>query len=362
MKNWSLLFLPLLVFGLSNCGDNSTMTTTISGSGSNSDAEWLIPANEVRDGGPGKDGIPAVNNPNFSPVAEIDFLSSDDLVIVVKSNEEVRAYPHPILDWHEIANDELADGTSLSLTYCPLTGTAIGWNSNLNGVKTTFGVSGLLYNSNLIPYDRATDSYWSQMEHKCVKGELAGEEIETIHLVEMPYSLLQVMYPEAIVMNTETGFSRDYQRYPYGDYRTNHQNIIFPVGNRDERLPSKERVLGVSIFGQAITYRFDAFANEEVNVVQNRFVGTDLVVVGSKDKNFLTAYGRTLEDGTTLQFEAVQNELPIVMRDNEGNEWDMFGHAVKGPRAGEQLPEVLNYIGYWFSWAAFNEGLEIHEE
>ena len=152
-------------------------TTPIAGSD-----DWLIPQNEVRDGGPGKDGIPSIENPNFSSIEQIDFLEEQDIVIIVETGEDIKAYPHPILDWHEIVNDdiiemvngELVANSSLSLTYCPLTGTAIGWDSNVAGTKTSFGVSGLLYNSNLMPYDRATDSYWSQMEHKCVKGELAG--------------------------------------------------------------------------------------------------------------------------------------------------------------------------------------------
>jgi len=340
-------------------------TTPIAGSD-----DWLIPQNEVRDGGPGKDGIPSIENPNFSSIEQIDFLEEQDIVIIVETGEDIKAYPHPILDWHEIVNDdiiemvngELVANSSLSLTYCPLTGTAIGWDSNVAGTKTSFGVSGLLYNSNLMPYDRATDSYWSQMEHKCVKGELAGTEINTFHVLEMSFSTLKETYPDAQVMNTSTGFNRDYQRYPYGDYRTNNNSIIFPVSNTDSRVASKERVLGVVVDEEVITYRFPSFSRQTINVAQNRFNGRNLVVFGSQSKNFMTAYENILPDGTVLSFEAVQDALPIVAQDNEGNQWDIFGKAVAGPRTGETLPEVLNYIGYWFSWATFNEGLEIYEE
>lgn len=363
MKHLNLLVLlfPLFIFG--SCTNDSPIIETGTGTttGTNTgDNEWLIPSNEVRDGGPGKDGIPAIADPKFSSLSAIDFLDPNDLVIVVKNGEEIRAYPHPILDWHEIANDELSSDIQLSLTYCPLTGTAIGWNSVVNGIKTTFGVSGLLYNSNLMPYDRATDSYWSQMRHDCVKGELQGTIIETIHVVEMDFSTLQEMYPNAMVMNTNTGFNRNYNQYPYGDYRTNNNNLIFPVSNRDDRVPSKERVLGVVIDEEAITYRFESFDNQGVTIVQNRFQSTDLVVLGSKDKNFLTAYQSVLLDGTALTFTPIQNAFPIVMEDQEGNKWDLFGEAIEGPRKGQKLPEVLNYIGYWFSWATFNENLEIY--
>ena len=322
--------------------------------------DWLIPQNEVRDGGPGKDGIPAINNPNFSSLGAVNFLDADDLVILVETDEGIKAYPHPILDWHEIANEELSNDKTLSLTYCPLTGTAIAWNSNINGIKTTFGVSGLLYNSNLIPYDRATDSYWSQMEHICVKGDLAGTEIETFHIVETEFGTLREMYPDALVMNTNTGFNRNYERYPYGDYITNNNNIIFPVSNSDDRVANKERVLGVVVNDEVMTYRFRNFEAETINVVQNQFQGKNLVVFGSRTKNFMSAFENRASDGTQLNFTPVQDALPIVMSDNEGNRWDIFGKAVEGPRQGEALPEVLNYIGYWFSWAAFNEDLEIY--
>ncbi len=327
----------------------------------NNSSAWLIPEGEVRDGGPGKDGIPAISNPNFSSIAEINFLDPTDIVIAVKTTEGIRAYPHPVLDWHEIANDDLPSGERLSLTYCPLTGTAIGWDGTIDGNKTTFGVSGLLYNSNLIPFDRATDSYWSQMSHKCVNGRLAGTEINTFQVIEMNFNSLREIYPDAIVMNTETGFSRNYQLYPYGDYRTNNASLIFPVSNTDNRVSSKERVLGVVVNEEVMTYRFNSFNSQEVNVIENQFQGTDLVVMGSQDQNFLVAFENRLADGTKLTFEAVQGELPIVMQDNEGNRWDLFGEAIEGPRAGTKLPEVLNYIGYWFSWAAFNERLEIFE-
>ncbi len=356
MKQLAQFSTLLLVVFIFSCSKDTVTTTT--GSGNNKD--WLVPSGEVRDGGPGKDGIPSIDNPNFSSISEIDFLDPQDLVIAVETNEGVRAYPHPILDWHEIVNDELPSGESLGLTYCPLTGTAIGWNNMVAGQKTTFGVSGLLYNSNLMPYDRASNSTWSQMSHKCVNGSLIGTEIETFHVVEMNFNTLRAMYPTAQVLNTNTGFNRNYQRYPYGDYKTNNTSLIFPVNNSDDRVPNKERVLGVVVSERVIAYQFDSFKEQTVNVVQNNFQGTDLVVVGSEEQNFMVAYQNVLSDGTVLTFEAVQGQFPVVLKDNEGNEWDIFGKAVTGPRTGQALPEVLNYIGYWFSWAAFNESIELY--
>ncbi len=324
------------------------------------DGEWLIPSEEVRDGGPGKDGIPAISNPEFAKTTEINFLQDNDLVIGIKHNGTIRAYPHPILDWHEIVNDKIEDLT-FAITYCPLTGTGIGWNRRLNGRETTFGVSGLLYNSNLIPYDRATDSNWSQMRLDCVNGELMGKRISMVQIVETSWANWKARYPDTEVMTTETGHDRDYDRYPYGSYRTNSQ-LIFPIDIQDDRLPLKERVLGIIRNGKAKVYRFSDFAESGNQVIQDEFEGQQIVIVGNRTDNFLLAFGRELADGTLLEFSSANDteKSEAILVDQEGNYWDIFGEAIEGPRSGEVLPITESYIGYWFSWGAFYPNAEIY--
>jgi hypothetical protein len=167
------------------CGvsdDNISLPNTPPG-GNNpgSSNEWSIPREQVLDGGPGKDGIPSIDQPQFTSASAVGFLDPDDLVLGIKVGEEVRAYPHPILDWHEIVNDQVAD-RFVAITYCPLTGTGVAWNRELDGAVTTFGVSGLLYNSNMIPYDRESDSNWSQILLESVNGQRLGQSIETFQL------------------------------------------------------------------------------------------------------------------------------------------------------------------------------------
>lgn len=161
---------------------------------------WLIPENEVRDGGPGKDGIPAITDPNFISPQEVDYLDDDDLVLMIKKNDEIKIYPHPILDWHEIINDKIGE-LKFALTYCPLTGSGIGWNRVLEGTETTFGVSGLLYNTNLIAYDRASNSNWSQMLNKSVFGELSSTEAETIPFIETEWKTVKSVYRSTQVVS-----------------------------------------------------------------------------------------------------------------------------------------------------------------
>lgn len=358
LKTVFLLFTCLVI---SSCSKEETIgnrgTTNVA---TGSDA-WQIPIEEIRDGGPGKDGIPSVDDPRFVPAEAIDFMSSTDLILTMKVDDDLRSYPHPVLDWHEIVNDR-AGTKAVSITYCPLTGTGTAWNRTLNGVETTFGVSGLLYRNNLIPYDRETDSNWSQILLTCVEGDLAGQEVQTYPLVEMGWPIYQKMFPGSPVLSTDTGIDRDYDRYPYGDYRTNHDAFIFARVKQDDRLPSKERVLGLVVNQQAKVYRFTSFANG-LALMHDTFGGLDVVVFGSQPDNIMMAYQAALIDGTPLQFTAEKSleEGGNVMRDQLGNTWNIFGEAVSGPNVGESLRKATAFMGYWFSFSEFFIDPEIHE-
>ncbi|MEM9985752.1 MAG: DUF3179 domain-containing protein [Bacteroidota bacterium] len=224
-----------------------------------SDPDWAIPSNRVLDGGPGKDGIPSLENLSFIAPEEVGYLDGDDLVVGFKAGDDARAYPHRILDWHEIVNDLLDDEVYVSINYCPLTGTASAWNRVINNEVTTFGVSGKLYSTNLMPYDRETDSYWSQMRFDCVNGSLIGEEAETYMIVETTWTTWRTMFPDSKILTPQTGFNRDYTRYPYGDYLTNDDFLIFPLEYDDTRLGRKDRVHGVIINGRAKVYPLNLF-------------------------------------------------------------------------------------------------------
>lgn len=238
------------IFGVNGRGvfENETITGT---------EDWLVPKNEVRSGGVGRDGIPAISSPGFDDVGLAQYMEQDDLVVGFSYQGEFKAYPHDVLDWHEIVNDEL-ENLKYSVIYCPLTGTATVWNRVLNGEETTFGVSGLLYNTNIVPYDRLTNTNWSQLFDAAIQGDLKGAKPENFMAVETSWETWLKMYPLSRVMNYETGFNRSYGRYPYGDYKED-ERLIFPVKYPDERLHAKERVHAVIVNGRARVYRFDSF-------------------------------------------------------------------------------------------------------
>lgn len=318
---------------------------------------WLVPQDQVFDGGPGKDGIPSIDNPIFDVPQNIDFVGSLDLVIASKLDDQVYIYPHSILDWHEIVN-HLDPNEKLALTYCPLTGTGIGWNPIIDGQVTEFGVSGLLYNSNLIPYDRSTDSNWSQMRLDCVNGERIGTNIELIHIVESNYGTILEMYPDAQVLTTNTGFSRNYSVYPYGGYRTNSQ-LIFPIdGELNSTLAPKERILGVQVGSETTGFTFDNFAGSGSSVVSTSIGGRSIAVIGSEEDNYMVAFESVLE-GTPVTLSGLSTSGEAIATDSQGNSYNVFGEVISGPDAGKRLNQVTNYIGYWFAWAAFADDIEL---
>ena len=359
------VFLILFTVSCSTSDDGASGTSGGPGSGGGAGGgsglfgDWIIPVDEVRDGGPGKDGIPALSDPDFLEASQAIYLDDNDLVIGYKRDDDVRAYPHRILDWHEIVNDKV-DDFPVAITYCPLTGSGIGWVRAVDGQTTTFGVSGLLYNTNLIPYDRATDSNWSQMRLECVNGSLIGDKIETFPIVETTWKTWKEMYPATKVLSNFTGFNRNYGLYPYGDYRTNNNNLLFRVSPDDNRLPRKDRVMGVIVNEEAKVYEFSKLRSEII-AINDVFNGEEIVVAGSKELNFMVVFNRSLEDGTVLEFEPVQNAGAVVLQDNEGNTWDVFGEAIDGSRAGTKLFPTSSFVGYWMAWGAFYPGAEIYE-
>lgn len=325
--------------------------------------EWDIPRQEVLSGGPGKDGIPALLNPPMIAASDASYLRDNDLVVGYKHGQDIRAYPHGMLNWHEIVNDEVG-GLPLAIVYCPLTGTATGWDRTLNGTVTTFGVSGLLYNSNVLPYDRLTGSYWSQLRLNSVNGKMRGHQVKTFNTIETTWKTWKMLFPETKVLSTATGYNRSYDYYPYGDYQTNNQNLIFPFKPHDKRLDAKEKVMAVIINGKAKAYRFKSFGEGYLQVVEDSFESRPLVVAGSKSHRLLVAFERTLPDGTLLSFHPATKDKLLsgnaFLKDNEGNTWDAFGLAVDGPRKGQTLTMPLTIVGYWFSFGAFYPGLEIY--
>lgn len=212
----------------------------------------LIDPREIISGGPPKDGIPSIDKPKFIEIKEASkFLKDDDIGQVLNYKDEARFYPFQILVWHEIVNDAIK-GEPILVTYCPLCFTGIVYERKIDGEAIEFGVSGKLWNNNLLMYDRKTDTLWSQILGKAVLGPLAGKELKIIPSDITKFSIFKKQFPKGKVLSRETGHFRLYGQDPYGDYYTS-QEVIFPSKFTRELHP-KEIILGIIFNGTEKAY------------------------------------------------------------------------------------------------------------
>ncbi len=343
--NYIFLFISLVL--LSSCGGANENIALDDDPTNTQNEEWLIPLSQIKDGGPGKDGIPSIDHPDYINLEEVNFLEEEDLVIGIIKNGQAFAYPHLVLDWHEIVNDGLFSDNPVTISYCPLTGTAFGWEGYANGSITTFGVSGLLYNANLILYDRNTDSYWSQLRLECINGELINETPSLVNIVETNWSTWKLMYPNSKVLSLENDLFRDYGTYPYGDYKTDHNYFIFPINPLNTTLPSKQRVFAIIDNGDAKVYKFEDF--EGGKTIIDSFNGKQYLIIGNK--NIINAFELTSEQ-SQITYEYDFNGSEVFFKDSEGNSWSIFGKNLIDEQAAK-LTSTTSVNSYWFAIAAF---------
>lgn len=209
----------------------------------------LIPVDEIERGGPPRDGIPAIDQPKFLPPDKAEFLKPDDLVVSVTVGGEVRAYPLRVLVWHEIANDQIGTN-SFSVTYCPLCGTCMVFDRRIGDRVLDWGVSGLLYKSDVLMYDRQTESLWSQLKMQAVAGELKGTKLRLLPSEHLTFAAWRKQNPNGRVLSTETGFNRRYHAMPYQGYEQ-REAIMFAVGQIRDELKNKDWVIGLLIGDRA---------------------------------------------------------------------------------------------------------------
>jgi len=215
----------------------------------------LIPPLEILPGGPPRDGIPSIDHPEFVIPQESDFLKPDDRILGIVISGTPKAYPIKILNWHEIVNDTVGD-FHFAVTYCPLCGTGVAFSADILGEHLVFGVSGLLYNSDVLLYDRKSESLWSQIMGQAVTGPFKGRRLEMLPLLHTTWDEWRTRYPTTAVLSTKTGFSRDYSRNPYAGYEKSTR-LYFKISHTPPRTyHQKERVLGIQVGDQFKAYPF----------------------------------------------------------------------------------------------------------
>ncbi len=325
---------------------------------------------DVFSGGPPKDGIPSIDDPKFVSTDSADgWLGPQEPVVLVRAGGEARAYPLQILTWHEIVNDTVG-GLPLTVTFCPLCNTAIAFERTLNDSVLDFGTTGRLRFSNLIMYDRQTESWWQQAGGDAIAGELAGRRLAFYPATIIAWEEFKEGHPDGLVLSRETGFSRDYGRNPYAGYDdVNNSPFLFRGPETPGTLPPMARVLTVDLNGEAAAYPYDLLAQAQV---VNDEVGDQPVVVfwqsgvASALDSSSIAQGRDV--GSAAAFSPEVDGRPLTFRsvdgrvfDNEtGSTWNLLGQAVAGDLAGRQLTPVVSINHFWFSWAAFRPDTRVY--
>jgi len=323
---------------------------------------------EIESGGPPKDGIPALDRPRFvAPEAARAWLKPVEPVIVLRIGREARAYPLQILMFHEIVNDTV-EGVPVAVTFCPLCNASIVFERRHDGRVLDFGTTGRLRLSDLVMYDRQTESWWQQFTGKGIVGHYAGAELKRLPSEIAAFGDFAAAYPGARVLSRETGFPRSYGSNPYAGYDRVDQ-IPFLLGVKpDGRLPPMERVLSISAAGRHRLYPLSSL--EGHRVLNRTLEGTPYVVfvkpgMASPLDSAATEQGRPIPaataferrlDGRVLAFEAREGRY----FDREtGSEWTLFGEGVAGPLKGRRLPSIDAGIHFAFAWLAFNPQSEI---
>ena len=325
---------------------------------------------EFTSGGPPKDGIRALDEPKFESIAEGDEVVVDrEPVIALELNGDARAYPLGILTRHEIAND-VVGGVPVAVTFCPLCNSAIVYERELDGVVYDFGVSGFLRNSDLVMFDRQTDSWWQQFTGEALVGVLTGALLEVVPSSTVSWEDFKATYPEGRVLSRDTGFGFDYGFNPYVNYDSVETPFLFR-GEFDDRLSPIERVVAVELNGEAVAYPFSLL--EEQRVVHDTVGGESIVVflqpgtasalAGQKiaEARDVGASGVFVPEasGRSLTFRAGGDGF---VDEETGSLWNVLGKAVEGTLSGEELEPIVHGDHFWFAWAAFNPETRVFGE
>jgi hypothetical protein len=323
---------------------------------------------EIESGGPPKDGIPAIDRPRFvgTPAARA-WLKPKEPVIVLRMETDVRAYPLQILMYHEIVNDTVS-GVPVAVTFCPLCNASIVFERRAADRVLDFGTTGRLRYSDLVMYDRQTESWWQQFTGKGIVGHYAGTELKRLPSEIVAFEDFMAAHPTGLVLSRETGHSRPYGRNPYTGYDRIDQSPFLFTGKKDHRLPPMERVLSLSAGGKHRLYPLTLL---EAHPVANGELSGLPYVVFSKggmasplDSGRIEA-GRPIPAATAFERRLDGRVLKFGVREDKyidaetGSEWNILGEAVAGPLKGKRLPSIDSGVHFAFAWLAFNPQSEI---
>lgn len=337
--------------------------------------EPLVSPLDILSGGVPPDGIPSIDVPSFGRASEVEWLHPQEAVVTVALNGDARAYPTQVMILHEIVNDTVG-GEAVTVTYCPLCNTAVGYYRQLDGRVLEFGTSGRLYNSALVMYDRQTESLWAHYTGQAIAGALTGSQLELIPVATVAFETFQAEHPNGLVLQRPGGFGRSYGVNPYQGYDDPDGVPVFFGGTPDPRLPPMTRVLVIRHADAASAMPLDALESAGVvtaDVGGRQVTAFHLPGTASPIQSQQVAFGRDVGatavydptvDGQVLTFvrlpDASSSAGPGAFTDDQtGSTWTLLGRALDGPLAGTQLEPVEHLDTFWFAAAAYNPAIDL---
>ena len=329
-----------------------------------------IDLDELINGGPGKDGIPSIDNPQFVSQREASqWIDDMEPVIALEVNGEARAYPIQILIWHEIVNDRIG-GVPVLVTFCPLCYSAIVFDRRLNNLEYEFGVSGLLRHSDMVMYDRTTDSLWQQFSGEAIVGELTGDQLRIIPSQLISFAQFRENWPDAEVLSRNTGHRRNYGQNPYAGYDNVNNSPFLLKKDVPGEIPPMEKVIGVRTDNAVKGYTYTV--TREKRVLHDT-VGDEPIVIfhvdGMASALDNRSISRSRDDGSTGVFSPVLHGEKLTfeyangrIKDTAtGSTWTVSGKAVSGPHKGKQLNTMIFGDYFAFAWLVFYPDTEMHK-
>lgn len=330
-----------------------------------------IDLNELKSGGPPKDGIPSIDDPTFITQDEADsWLTSSEPVISFQFNNTARAYPLQILIWHEIVNDEIK-GTPVLVTFCPLCYSAIVFDRRIDGEVHEFGVSGFLRHSDMIMFDRKTESMWQQFTGEAIVGDYTGTNLKILPSQILSYQQFKEAYPDGEVLSKDTGHRRSYGQNPYAGYDDINNTPLFMDEEEHSRLRPIEKVIGVRVDDHQKAYLYSI--SQEERVINDVLGKSEIAVFhtdGARSAMDASQISQSRKDGSTGAFYRTLNEQVLefsfesgeITDKQTGSIWDISGKAVEGELKGEQLEPLIFGDYFAFAWLVFWPETKIHTQ
>jgi len=276
----------------------------------------IVPITSIVHGGPPRDGIPAILRPRYVRASKADFLQPEDMVLGFEYQGETFAFPRYILNWHELVNGEV-NGHPFLISYCPLCGTGMAFSSKLDGSKLIFGVSGLLYNSDVIFYDKQTESLWSQIERRAISGRYVGKFLQQLYLTTTTWAKWLEDHPTTQVLSEHQGVKRNYRHDPYSGYETSSRLFFKVLRKAPNDYHTKERVMGVQLGAQVKAYPYAELRRNQKSSFEDDIGG----------KRFRIFWD---EEHETASIETLGGE------------------------------KITSTVAFWFAWYAFHPQTEVY--